>query len=149
MRWLGITLILAALPAGCASTKPAARAFPDVVVESWEMADVLSMNQRIDAAVAEGTAWPTSPLSATVELLGGDAETRTVSLFVEGAGEGADVTTVVIVRDGFFNDSVRGDWHRIVYRRGADGTWRVAEARRATRCWRGHHLESYSAQLCP
>ena len=32
---------------------------------------------------------------------------------------------------------------------GADGTWRVAEARRATRCWRGHHLESYSAQLCP
>ncbi|MBM3319929.1 MAG: hypothetical protein FJY73_04560 [Candidatus Eisenbacteria bacterium] len=150
MRWLGIGLVVGASLTGCASSRPGATGSPEAIIESWETVDVGPMNERIDAAVSEGAEWPKSPLSATVQLLGGDVDTRILSLFEEkNRGEGADTTVVVIVRDGFLDDSVRGDWHRIVYARGADGMWRVAKTSRAFRCWRGHHLETFSSQWCP
>jgi hypothetical protein len=118
-------------------------------VESYELVDIGGLNERIEAGIESGADWPTSPLAATIELLGGDTDTRRLSVTErKNRGEGADTTVVVIVRDGFLDDSIRGDWHRIVYVRQPDMTWRVREARRAFRCWRGHHLTSFSESWC-
>ena len=43
---------------------------------------------------------------------------------------------------------VNGDWHRITLQRLPDGTWRLVEARRAFRCYRGHQQESFGERLC-
>jgi hypothetical protein len=50
----------------------------------------------------------------TVDLLVADADTRSVWLAEQGnRGEVSDTTVVIVIRDGFLDDSVRGDWHRI------------------------------------
>jgi hypothetical protein len=121
----------------------------DVPVDSWQLVDVSSLNSKIEQAAAAGDEWPYSALIVTLHLFGGDLETRSLSL-TESAnrGEVPDTIVVTIARDGFLDDSVRGDWHRVVLRRVADGTWRVHEARRAYRCWRGNNQECYAAELC-
>ena len=146
MRWLVVGVLLLT---GCAASPPDAANPMDVVVESWESVDVAELNAQIDEGIAVGAAWPTSPLAMTVELFGGDVDTRSLALTEQlNRGEGADTTVVFMVRDGLLDDSVRGDWHRIVYRRLPDWTWRVHEVRRAFRCWRGHHLETFSSSWC-
>jgi hypothetical protein len=147
MRLVVIGFILIA---GCAGSLPSVKDRLDVKVESWQSVDVAPLNARIEAAVATGAGWPRSPLRVTVELLGADIDTRSVWLTAQGnRGEVPDTTVVIAVRDGFLDDSLRGDWHRIAYHRLGDGTWRVHEMGRAYRCWRGHHLNAFSAQLCP
>jgi hypothetical protein len=147
MRWLAMFLFLVA---GCAAQQPQVTQGLDVEVESWESVDIARLNARVGESVAAAETWAASPLRMTVELFGADVDTRVLWLTEKkNRGEGADTTVVTMVRDGFLDDSVRGDWHRIVYYRQADGTWRLHEMRRAFRCWRGRHLEAYSSQLCP
>ncbi|MFZ1948200.1 MAG: hypothetical protein WAW06_11690 [bacterium] len=160
MRWLVVGILVGImLITGCAvsynvpsrATGPTGQtaAPPDVVVESWQSIDAADLNARIDQAVAAGAAWPSSPLRITVELFGADIDTRSVTLKEEkNRGEGADTTVVTMVRDGFLDDSVRGEWHQITYRRLPDRTWRIHEIRLAYRCWRGHHTETFSSSLC-
>jgi hypothetical protein len=143
-------MIILLLVAGCAASQPKPEDMQDISVESWEAIDVAPLNARIEEAVGVGATWPASPLETTIELFGGDIDTRSLSLTEEkNLTEGADTTVVIMVRDGFLDDSVRGDWHRIVFRIEPDRTWRIHEIRRAFRCWRGHHLDAYGSKWCP
>lgn len=147
MHWRYFAVIMLV---GCTSGSPDVTTLGDVVVESWATIEVDPINELIEEAVTSDARWPASPLEITVKLFGGDNDTRVLSLMEEkNRGEEADTTIVVLIRDGFLDDSVRGDWHRIVYERHVDRTWRVSEVRRAFRCWRGHHLDAFSSQLCP
>jgi hypothetical protein len=146
MKYLAIGL---ALLGACASSLPGPTDPLDVRVESWELIDVGPMNARIEDAVAQGHAWPRNSLMVALEFVGGDGEQRYLSLRKWGnRGEISDTMVVVMARDCFQDDSVRGDWHRIVLYRFEDMTWRVAEARRAFRCWRVKNLDVYAAELC-
>jgi len=146
MRWALIGLLLLV---GCTQAPPA-RDAGEAPVESWESVDVSRLNARIDAAVLDGADWPSSPLLTTLELLGGDVGVGLLTIEErKNRGEGADTTIVVMLRDRLANDSIRGAWHRVTLHRLADSTWRLHEVRRAFRCWRGHHLESYSSRWCP
>jgi hypothetical protein len=148
MKVLVVGLLV--LVTSCAPSPPVALTVTDAEVESWESVETTSMNAQIDDAVAAGEPWPGSPLLTTIELLGDDADTRILSIEeTKNLAEGADTTVVVLMREGFLDDSVRGDWHRIVYRRRPDQTWRVQSVQRAFRCYRGHHLESFSRRRCP
>ena len=117
---------------------------------SWADLEVADLNARIDEAVAASLDWPDSPLQVTLQLFGSDNGVRQIALEeVKNKTEGADVTIVVYIRDGFLDDSVRGDWHEIHYRRLDDGTWRVSKARVAYRCMRGENTGEYQAVPCP
>lgn len=147
MRYLIVGLCF--LLAGCAPSPPVEFSVEDVKVESSESVETSGLNAQIDGAVAAGETWPRSPLMATIELFGGDGDARILRIEEEkNRSEGADTTVVVLIRDGFLDDSVRGDWHRVVYRRESDRTWRVHSARRAFRCYRGHSLESFGREWC-
>ena len=119
-------------------------------VESWNLVDVEPLNSHINKAVAAGEDWPRSALLATLELFGEESDTRTLSLSMEGnRGEAPDTMIIIMTRDGFLDDSVRGDWHRAALHRQSDNTWRFHEIRRAFRCWRGGNVECYGAEWCP
>ena len=138
------------LVSGCAATHEVKFSADDVKVESWESVDPADMNAQITEAVTSGEDWPASPMEATIHLLGSDGDTRIVRLDEsKNRTEGADSTVVVLIRDGFLDDSVRGDWHKIVYALQADRTWRIQSLQRAFRCYRGQNLESYSRVRCP
>ena len=137
------------LSASCAS----AENLPELLQrapESWSTLDASKLNARVEEAVAAEESWPRSPLLLALHLIGGDVDTRSLVLEeVKNRGEGADATKIVCIRDGFLDDSIRGDWYEIDLRRLPDGTWRVHEARIAIRCWRSDNPEVYQEKPCP
>lgn len=143
-------LIACSIDAASAASAPKRVKGTEAVVESFQSVEITPLNQRVEAAVSAGESWPRSPLRMTLDLFGGDEETSSVRIDEQkNRGEGADTTTITLIRDGFMNDSVRGSWEQITFHRLPDGSWRIVEARRATRCWRGERLESYGAKPCP
>lgn len=135
--------------AGCAheGSRPE---FAQTPPESWAELDLANINSRMDMAVLSGEAWPSSPLQSTLQLFGDDSDAQAVVVEeMKNHVEGADSATVVMIRDGFLDDSVRGDWHEVFFKRQKDGTWRVTEARVAFRCRRGENTSKYQGDLCP
>ncbi len=118
--------------------------------ETWLPLEVVVLNRSIEEAVSAKEDWPQSPLLLVVHFLGGDLDTRSLVLReVKNRGEGADETKIVCIRDGFLDDSVRGDWHEFDLYRLSDGTWRVNSARFAIRCWRSENTDVFQAKPCP
>jgi len=118
--------------------------------KSWTMLDVKALNEQIAAAIAGQETWPQRPLLVTVRFFGGDANARSLTLeSVKNRGEGADAARVVVVRDGFLDDSTRGDWHEVDLRRLPDGSWRINTARAAYRCRRSANTDEYQNKPCP
>ena len=118
--------------------------------ESWSIIDANELNARVEEAIAAEESWPRSPLLLVLHLIGGDMDTKSLVIEeVKNRGEGADATKIVCIRDGFLDDSVRGDWHEIDLRRLSDGTWRVQESRVAVRCWRSENTDVYQGKPCP
>lgn len=117
-------------------------------VPATEALDTESLNRSLQEALATGQIWPTEPF-ASAAMLTGFSEAASLSIRGRWAGpEGTGPLTVVTVSDGFLDDSVRGEWRRYVFERGADGTWRIVTAERAWRCWRGVD-DGFDIEPCP
>jgi hypothetical protein len=108
------------------------------------------LNRVAGDAAEQGLAWSRSAIGVALATIDYGLDARYVEFYSEGnRGEVADTVVVIVGRDGFNDDSVRGDWHRAVVYRVADGTWRFQKLDRAFRCYRVRSLESYSGDLCP
>ena len=143
--FLGLLIIIS----GCAQAGSRPE-FARTPPESWAVLDVVELNGRLELAVLSGEGWPSSPLQSTLKLFGDDTDAQAVVIEeMKNRVEGADSATVVMIRDGFLDDSVRGDWHEVVFGRQSDGTWRITEARLAYRCRRGENTSAYQGDLCP
>ena len=118
-------------------------------VESFRAVAYGAFNQRLSEAAAKGESWVHDPVRIGLEFLGSRGSPRVDIRRQDQNGEAARLTTVTIVEDGYLDDSVRGTWTWFKMTRLDDNTWRLVDVRRAFRCWRGHHQDSYSAQLCP
>lgn len=109
----------------------------DIPVKSSEIVATSLYNNKIEQAVRNGEKWPLSPLKLVITLLNAEAETREISILkTADVGENAKHVVVTIIRDGFLDDSVRGDLHRFMLERKDDETWRVSDVRKSRRCWR-------------
>ncbi|CAN0507839.1 unnamed protein product, partial [Discosporangium mesarthrocarpum] len=126
-------------------TQPSADGIP---VISTTALDAAALNTRIRTMTPAGQKQRLNPVSLVHELIGGSEETPRMKIDQQ-ADPIADFNrvSVTIIRDGFQDDSVRGDWHRFLFSRRADGSWAVLEARRAYRCYRGR-TDIYRAELC-
>jgi hypothetical protein len=122
----------------------------DVPVESWAVMEVEEFNASVDAAVDSGETWAQDPVDVVEQFIwGGIGVAAYTRLEKQGNRvEGSDSTVITLIRDRFADDSVRGDWHWISLHRLSDGTWRLSEARRAFRCYRGHQQDAYGERLC-
>jgi len=120
------------------------------LIESNTTIDVDRYNERIEAAVAAGEDWPRSPTTIAFALLGDDTQARETRVHVARHGiERSHTADIELLRDGLADDSIRGDWHRLYFRRLKDGTWRLQVALRAYRCSRGSNPDVYTAEICP
>jgi hypothetical protein len=109
----------------------------DIPVKSSEIVAASPYNNKIEQAIRNGEKWPLSPLKLVITLLNAEAETREITILkTADVGENAKHVVVTIIRDGFLDDSVRGDLHRFILERKDDETWRVSDVRKSRRCWR-------------
>jgi hypothetical protein len=127
-----------------------AQAGRDVPVESWAELEVDEFNATVDAAVDSGKAWASDPIDVVEHFIraaiGGANYTRLEKK--DNRVEWPDSTVITLIRDRYADDSIRGDWHRITLYRLPDGSWRLSEALRAFRCYRGHQQDAYGKRLC-
>lgn len=118
-------------------------------VESFDTIEVTEFNKIILKAIADGEFWPFSPALIAFKVLGGDKETRTFNLSQEANRvENPDIVISELIRDGFPDDSVRGDWHKLKLSKEPDNTWRIIYIHKASRCWR-QDSDAYRSGPCP
>lgn len=144
----GLLFLLVAGPSIAAGggAEPSANAPP---IASTVALDTAALNARIRGMIRAGQKPRLSPIALVHGLIGGSEETpRTQIERQSDPNTDFNRVSVTIIRDGFQDDSVRGDWHRFVLSRQTDGTWIVLEARKANRCYRGG-ADTYRATLCP
>ncbi|MCX4027363.1 SH3 domain-containing protein [Endozoicomonas sp. SM1973] len=64
------------------------------------------------------------------------------------SAESADKTTVTVIRDGFLDDSTRGERWDIKLMKQPTGKWQTHSVTVAHRCWPGRGYEFYSKEPC-
>jgi hypothetical protein len=144
LKWAALILLIAGSAAD-AGERP--RMVQGVALQSAETLDGDALNARAKTLAAKPAA--ANPISLALALVGSSEETPQIVVEMS-SDEAADFNraTVTVIREGFQDDSVRGDWHEFQLSRGADGAWTVLRAERAFRCWRGSD-KTYAARHCP
>lgn len=140
--------VLALSLAGTAAARPltpaASPSLTDVPVAG--MATVAAEAYAAAAALAAGGG---SPLEIALAITGPFEGVAQHILQVNDGAEAATATRITVVRDGLLDDAVRGERWDIRLDRGATGTWRIREVRRAWRCRRGGPRERFATAACP
>jgi uncharacterized protein len=109
--------------------------------------------ERVDPAeykTASGlTAGGNAPLDIVLKIVG-DFEGSTQHIIqVNEGSEAPSASRITVLRDGLMDDSVRGVRWDIALKKTTAGVWRIKEARRAWRCWRGGQMDRFAAAFCP
>ncbi len=73
-----------------------------------------------------------------------EADEVEIEVLSESNGE----ATVLVTALGLYDDSVRDERLRLVYRDSGVGTWELVDAGRQVRCWTGRGHEAWSADAC-
>lgn len=124
---------------------------PIPILESYRYESISPFNSTIEEALIRGENWPGDPVLIVINLFKvTDLETPYMSMTKENdPGENPNRTTITVFRDGFLDDSVRGDWHYFELGKMNDQGWRFTEIRRAFLCRRGIQTEKLGKELCP
>lgn len=119
----------------------------DLPIESFVLLETDDINSRILSATEAGNDWPYDPVSVAIEFLG-TTDYRYLNIERKDDQKSPAKTVVTIIRGGFQDDSVWGNWEQLYLSKNESGAWEVHEARRAWRCYRGHQTNSFGKRLC-
>lgn len=111
-----------------------------------DMTTVAPAEYKAATALAAGGG---SPLEVALTITG---PFEGVAKRIRQVNEGAETPTstrITVVRDGLLDDAVRGERWDILLDGAATGAWSIRDVRRAWRCRRGGHRESFATALCP
>jgi len=121
---------------------------PSRNIKSWENLDTSILDETIQRAHKKGMKWSVKPelyIFHLFEL----SELKTISYkYSADTIEAPKNIDINLVRDGFLDDSVRGDIHHLKLKKNKNGTWKVISIKKATSCWRKKEL-IYSSEACP
>ena len=136
-----LAAVLVALAASAAAAGPSLVDLPVVSTK------VVSPGEYVEAAAlaARGSA----PVDIALKIVGTFAGSTQHIVQVNEGSETPSASRVTVIRDGLLDDSVRGERWDIRLERTASGVWRIAEVKRAWRCWRGAQRDGFAATLCP
>lgn len=144
-----LPMVLSVLLAACAT--PQTMGLPTAAprVESFEQLGVDELNQSIEEAARKNEYWACHPIVIALRYMG-PWRGRIINIDGQtGPGEAPEALSLTIVRDGFPDDSVRGDWHRFDFRWEQRSVWRLTGIQRARRCWRGEVTDRFIGRPCP
>jgi hypothetical protein len=133
-------------------TNASAQLAQQLPVKSYALQDVRAFNAQL-AAREPSDAWQNQPLGIALEYLNGASDGRMTSItsqLPEGEDPESPSTVVItVVQDGFLDDSVRGQWHRLTLKKNKKERWMLLEARSANLCQRGSNTQAFQKEPCP
>lgn len=141
---LGVSFIS---PISHANT-PIAKQLP---VKSYALQDVRAFNAQL-AARKPSNNWQNQPIAIALEYLkgaSGGRATNITSQVPQGEAESPSMVIVKVVQDGFLDDSVRGQWDQLTFRKDKNQRWLLQESRRAFLCGRGSNTQVFQKGPCP
>lgn len=151
MNVLGIGLIFAmtvsAAVAGGVTAVRADAAPADPIITSWAGIETAPLNAKIRRARAANESWTAAPhlyVFNLFETTGLKNMTYQVSTDRLEQPRRLDIR---LVRDGFADDSVRGDVLEITLKSSSSDAWEIVSAKQAWRCWRSG-AKTYSSKPC-
>lgn len=111
--------------------------------------DFGGFNQEIEKAVAAGEAWVKAPTQVVARVLREFSEfrSRTIEMSAPNS-EATDSLTVIVIDDGFLDDSVRADKHQFELTANEQGVWKFVSAGKSWRCWEGRGHQDFSLVKC-
>ncbi len=119
-----------------------------VNIKSWESVEINTLNIKIKEAYSSELKWTSKP-EFYVFYLFDLSNLKNVSYeYSADSIENPKEININLVRDGFLDDSIRGDIQRIKLAKNNNGEWEVSSLHRATSCWRNEALV-YSSEACP
>jgi len=117
-------------------------------VKSWEQLAISELSTIVESARNNSESWVSLP-ALYPQYLFKFHDLRNYSIRYSAQSiESNRKSTIIVVRDGFLDDSIRGDIHELVVEK-IEGQWEIKNAKRAFRCWRGPDSAPYSVDTCP
>jgi hypothetical protein len=147
MKMLAFYVMLFFISPACASN-PADSA---VAEKAWIEIDPHVLNSKINQAYQSGLGWVKNPRLYVFELFYFDEIKQFTYDYEVDNTESPQAITISLIRDGFLDDSVRGDLQRIHLGRDKGGAWSILSIKKAYRCWRSEVSEkpTYTTKPCP
>lgn len=119
-----------------------------VTIESWEFVNHDHLNKIIQKAYKENLTWVKKPELYIFNLVD-FSDLKNISYeFSADNIESPQNINISITRDGFLDDSVRGDIQKIKLSKSKNKKWKVMSLKKSTRCWRSEN-QVYSSKPCP
>mgnify|MGYP001112911315 CR=1 FL=1 len=142
-----LTVILASqFIASCSfigTSSDVGKPFAKEMVTSFILMDINALNEEI----AKQAGISDTPLTIIIDLLKINSEQKELIIYQSFlSAEKRESVIVSVVRDGYLDDSVRGEWNEFEMRRNSGQVWKIINAKKAFLCWR---LESNQYQNKP
>ena len=120
-------------------------------VDSYRVLKADSLNQQLAVALKKGEQWPKEPVQIALRYLG-PVDGNYLSVVQDNeAVENPHHSTVTLIAERLFDDSVGGIWIRLALVRDNTECWKVTEIDYAERCVRGDQkgMVSFHKEPCP
>ena len=116
-------------------------------VKSWEIINPDLLNKKIQDAYKNNLEWANKPELYIFYLMELSNLKKFSYEYVVDNIENPKNININIVRDGFLDDSVRGDIQHIKLQKIENGIWKILSVQKAISCWRSSKLV-YSSKAC-
>ncbi len=141
MKNIPYYIILLLISSSCTSNS-------SVNVKSWEEVETKTLNERIQQAYKKNKNWVNKPELYVFNLFELSDLKKTTYEYTTDNIENPNNIDIRVTRDGFLDDSVRGDTQHIKLNKGNDGKWKIVFFKKAISCWRNNNMV-YSSDGCP
>jgi hypothetical protein len=117
--------------------------------EMFQTSDFAAHNAKIEKAAAAKEEWVKLPMQIVARTLGefSDMRSRSIEMTAPTA-DGPDSLTVIIINDGYLDDSVRGEKFKYELRANEQGVWKFTSAGKAWRCQPGRGSQNFTTVKC-
>jgi len=141
MKFIPYYFILLLISTSCTSN-------PSLNIKSWEVIETQTLNEKIQHAYNRNLEWATKPELYIFNLFELSNLKKISYDYNADNIENPSNVEIKITRDGFLDDSVRGDIQYIKLRKSKDGIWKIKQIKKAISCWRNESF-IYSSEACP
>ncbi len=132
----------------CFHSGAAAMDLHGVPVRSHVNLKITEFHQLVSRSAEDGEVWVRDALQVALRFVGPfEGKLQHISRKNDSA-ESASRVEVIVIEEGYLDDSVRGARYKLVLEKDAHNIWDLLSAVKSWRCWPGRGHEDFSKKPC-